>query len=97
MDMICVDFFITYHFMDMICDKKIKAIIVNSGGYRCAKILPMIDYEIVKQNSKIIMGYSDIKSLLIAINQYTELITYHGPMGIDFWNSASIENSHSVS
>lgn len=45
-----------------------------------------IVYDIIKQNPKIIMEYSDLTTLLYAINQYTGLVTYHGPMGIDSWN-----------
>ena len=38
------------------------------GGWGCARILDLLDYNIIQQNPKIIMGYSDITSLLAEQN-----------------------------
>ena len=35
------------------------------------------------------MGYSDITSLLLALNAKTGLVTFHGPVGISTWNEYS--------
>lgn len=64
----------------MINDERIKAIIFASGGYGTGRIAGSIDYNLIKQNPKIIWGYSDITYLHIAIQQQTGLITFHGPM-----------------
>jgi muramoyltetrapeptide carboxypeptidase len=42
-------------------------------------LLPDIDFEVIKKNPKIFVGYSDITSLHLAISQATGLVTFHGP------------------
>lgn len=60
-------------------EKNVKAILTVLGGFNVNQILDDIDYEIIKKNSKIICGYSDITALLIAIYKKTGLVTYYGP------------------
>jgi len=72
-------------------DTSVKAILTMRGGWGCARILDLLDYNLIKSNPKIIMGYSDITSLLIAITNKTGLITFHGPMGYSSWKSFSTE------
>ncbi len=70
-------------------DPNIKAILAMRGGWGCARILNQLDYNLIKTHPKILMGYSDITSLLIAITNKTGLITYHGPMGYSSWKEFS--------
>ena len=49
------------------------------GGAGAPRILPLIDFEKIKNNPKIFCGFSDITALLIAIHQKTGLVTFHGP------------------
>lgn len=65
---------------DMIIDPEVKAIIFARGGYGTGRLADCIDYELIRQNPKIIWGYSDITYLHTAIYQQTGLITFHGPM-----------------
>lgn len=65
---------------DMIADKEVRAIIFARGGYGTGRIAASIDYELIKDNPKIIWGYSDITYLHTAIRQKTGLVTFHGPM-----------------
>lgn len=66
--------------MTAFLDKNVEIIVCADGGYNVNQILPYLDYRIIKQNPKIIIGYSDITALLIAIMNKTNLITYYGPM-----------------
>lgn len=61
-------------------DKSIAGIFCMRGGYGAPRILDLIDYEMIKRNPKIFIGYSDITALHIALNQKSDLITYHSPM-----------------
>lgn len=61
-------------------DKDIKGIFCLRGGYGTTRLLPMLDFEMVKSNPKIFIGYSDISSLHFNINQKSGLVTFHGPM-----------------
>lgn len=67
-------------FHQMVADDGIKAIVFACGGYGTARIASRLDYELIKQHSKIIWGYSDITYLHTAIRQKTGLVTFHGPM-----------------
>lgn len=66
--------------MDAFKDPSVKAIICFRGGYGSSRILPYLNFEIIKENPKIFMGFSDITVLLNSIYEKCSLITYHGPM-----------------
>lgn len=67
-------------FMAFIDDPSIDAIVCGRGGYGVMRILPMLDYNAIREANKPIMGYSDITSLLIAVHQLSGITTYHGPV-----------------
>ncbi|MFC2948891.1 S66 peptidase family protein [Virgibacillus sediminis] len=67
-------------FHDMVKDPDIKAIIFARGGYGTPRIASAVDYQLIRENPKIIWGYSDITYLHTAIRQKTGLVTFHGPM-----------------
>ena len=58
----------------------IKAVFCTRGGYGSLRLLERIDYGLIRKNPKIIVGYSDITALLMAIFKKTGLMTFHGPM-----------------
>ncbi len=64
----------------MFKDDEIKAIFALRGGYGSMRLLNLIDYDLIKNHPKILIGYSDITSLLVAIHQKTGLVTFHGPV-----------------
>ncbi len=71
----------------MFQDTTVEAIIAVRGGYGCARLLPLIDYELIKRNPKLFIGYSDITALQCALYKRTRLITFAGPMvAADFGN-----------
>jgi muramoyltetrapeptide carboxypeptidase len=73
-------------FNTMVRDKDVKAIFTIRGGYGTPRILRMIDYRSLRQNPKIIAGYSDITALQLAIFRKIGLVTFSGPMtGSDMW------------
>ena len=65
---------------DMFCNKDIDGIICLRGGYGTPRILNLLDYEMIKNNPKVFVGYSDITALHTAFNQLSDLVTFHGPM-----------------
>lgn len=75
-------------FMDMFEDRQVDMVLCMRGGYGSMRILPFIDYEIVKNNPKIFIGYSDITTLLNTLNSKCNLITFHGPMGNSNFNDS---------
>ena len=64
-------------------DKNVKAIITGIGGHNVNQILDYIDYDLIKNNPKIICGFSDITALVNSIYAKTGMITY---LGVQFFS-----------
>ncbi|MCS6808517.1 MAG: LD-carboxypeptidase [Candidatus Kapabacteria bacterium] len=67
-------------FMEFVNNKEIGAIICMRGGYGVMRILPMLDFEAIQRNPKIICGFSDITALVNTVYQRCNLVAFHGPM-----------------
>lgn len=65
---------------NMFKDKEVDGIICIRGGYGSPRILELLDYDLIRENPKVFIGYSDISALHIALNQLSNLVTFHGPM-----------------
>jgi len=63
----------------MFSDPDIKAIFCARGGYGSARLLNNIDFDLIRKNPKVIVGFSDLTALLIAIYKQSGLVTIHGP------------------
>ncbi len=70
--------------MDMFVNPDIDAIICARGGYGANRVLPLLNYDVIKAHPKIFMGYSDITAFNTSITQNTGLVTFHGPMLVTF-------------
>jgi muramoyltetrapeptide carboxypeptidase len=66
--------------MAMFADKKAKAIICVRGGYGSGRLCSTLDFELICQHPKILIGYSDITSLHCAFLKKANLVSFHGPM-----------------
>jgi len=64
----------------MFRDPEVKAVFAIRGGYGSAQLLDKIDYELIRKNPKIFLGYSDITALHLAIHKRTGLVSFHGPV-----------------
>jgi muramoyltetrapeptide carboxypeptidase len=74
----------------MFKNKYVKAIICVRGGYGTPRLVDKIDYRIIRNHPKILVGYSDITALQLAIFQKTGMITFAGPMpAVDFYNEVN--------
>jgi len=71
--------------------KDVKGIVCARGGYGCSRILPLLDYDLIKSNPKVLTGYSDITALLCGIFVKTDLVCFHGPVGISSFNEFSVK------
>ncbi len=86
----------TKDLMEKFSDKSVKGIVCARGGYGCTRILPLLDYDIIRANPKVLIGYSDITALLYGIYQKAGLISFHGPVGTSTFNDYSVNNFKSV-
>jgi muramoyltetrapeptide carboxypeptidase len=65
--------------MNMFANDKVDAIFASRGGYGAMRVLPHLDFGVIRDNPKIFIGYSDITTLHVSIHQRTGLVTFHGP------------------
>lgn len=71
----------------------VKAIIEIRGGFGSTQLLSKLDYKLIGENPKILIGFSDITALLIAIQEKTGLVTFHGPMpGVFTWTKLTTQS-----
>ena len=71
--------------MEMFTNPDIKGILAMRGGSGCARVLPFLDYAVIKQNCKPFIGMSDISALLTAFYTKAEITSFHGPVGYSTW------------
>jgi len=64
---------------DLVRDREVKAIIASIGGNHSCHLLPRLDFELIRRNPKIFMGYSDMTVLTVAMWQMAGLVTFNGP------------------
>ncbi|MEG0856511.1 MAG: LD-carboxypeptidase [Terrisporobacter sp.] len=64
----------------MFLDKDVDVVWCIRGGYGCGRILDLIDFTIIRDHPKLLIGFSDITALHICINQMCDLATNHGIM-----------------
>ncbi len=77
-------------------DSTIKAIISARGGYGCARLLPFLDWDLIAANPKIVLGFSDVTALLIAIQQQTGIVTFHGPSASMPWPQSTLDSLQEI-
>jgi len=82
--------------MGMFTREDVDAIWCVRGGYGSIRILDLLDYEQIRKNPKVFIGYSDITALLTSIYQETGLVTFHGPVGTSDFNRFSMNSMKKV-
>jgi len=64
----------------LFADRNIKAILCAKGGFGSLRILPLLDFEMIRRHPKIFAGFSDVSALLWALYSRCGLVTFHGPV-----------------
>lgn len=70
----------------------VKAIWCIRGGNGCNRLLPQLDYRLIRKNPKSLIGFSDITALSLGMYRKTGLISFHGPIGA--WDFTDIDRQH---
>jgi muramoyltetrapeptide carboxypeptidase len=71
-------------------DPEVRAVLPIRGGWGSSRLLPFLDFDSIRRNPKIVLGYSDITALLLSIHAKTGLVTLHGPNGMGRWDEFSV-------
>lgn len=78
-------------FMRFVLDPEIDCIMAVRGGYGVMRILPAIDFDAIRANPKIIIGYSDITALVNAVYSKSNLIGFHGPVATSSFDAYTLD------
>jgi muramoyltetrapeptide carboxypeptidase len=73
----------------MFADKDARAVFAVRGGWGCARILPHLDYQLIRANPKLLVGFSDITALHMALAARAGFTTIHGPNAASAWGKLS--------
>lgn len=65
---------------EMFARPEVRAVFCLRGGYGSLRLLSHLDYDLIRSNPKILVGFSDITALHLAIGRRCGLVTFHGPM-----------------
>lgn len=74
----------------MFADPSVDAIMAMAGGYGAMRILPYLNYDVIRANPKALIGYSDITALHCALHRKCGLVTYHGQTALSRFSDYSI-------
>ena len=80
----------------MFADKVVRAVVCARGGWGAARLLPLLDYDTIRRNPKVLLGFSDITALHCGIHARTGLVTFHGPTGSSSWNEFNADQFRRV-
>jgi len=69
----------------MFRDDRVDAVVCMRGGYGVTRILDRVDFDVIRANPKLLLGYSDITARHTAIHEKVGMVTIHGPMPDSVW------------
>ena len=67
---------------EMFRRREVRAVLCARGGYGCNYLLPHLDLGLVRRNPKVVVGCSDVTTLLTYLCDAAGLVTFHGPMAV---------------
>ncbi|MCJ8158741.1 LD-carboxypeptidase [Sphingomonas sp. LaA6.9] len=73
----------------MYADDSVRAVFAVRGGWGCARILPLLDFNLIRANPKLLVGFSDITALHLAFAARAGFTTIHGPNAASSWGKQS--------
>lgn len=77
-------------------DEGVAGLVAIRGGWGCARMLPYLDWPTIRANPKIVLGYSDVTSLLLALYARTGLVGFHGPVATSSFSDFTLESMRAL-
>lgn len=65
---------------ELFADPSVKAIVFARGGYGTQRVLPFLNFTVLEKNPKIVVGYSDMTTLLSYLLDHLSWVVFHGPV-----------------
>ena len=81
---------------EMFADPAVHGILAMTGRSGGGRMLPLLDYELIRRNPKVLGGFSDLTALINAVHARTGLVTFHCPMASSEWRPYSVEHFRAV-
>lgn len=76
----------------MFADPSVHGLLAMTGGAGGNRMLPLVDYELIRRHPKFVGGFSDLTALINAVYAKTGLVTFHAPLGVSEWNAFSVDH-----
>ncbi|CAA9536024.1 MAG: Muramoyltetrapeptide carboxypeptidase [uncultured Sphingosinicella sp.] len=80
----------------MFADDKVRAVFAVRGGWGSARILPYLNYDLIRATPKLLVGFSDITALHMALAARAGFTTIHGPNAASAWGELSRNSFRSI-
>lgn len=80
----------------MFADPSVHGILAMTGGSGGNRMLPLVDYDLIRRHPKFLGGFSDLTALINAVHQQTGLVTFHCPVATSEWNPFSVAQFRAV-
>jgi muramoyltetrapeptide carboxypeptidase len=74
----------------------VKAVLAITGGWGCARLLPHLDWEMIRRNPKVVAGFSDLTGLHCGLGARTGLVSFHSPNLLATWPAFSADHFRRV-
>lgn len=80
----------------MFLDPEVKAILAVRGGWGSARLIPLLDFDLIRKNAKIFCGFSDNTTLHLAFLKHAGMVSFHGPNGNAEWSDLTRDSFQKV-
>jgi muramoyltetrapeptide carboxypeptidase len=80
----------------LFADPAVAGILAVTGGSGANRVLPHLDYGLIRAHPKFLGGFSDLTALITAVHQRSGLVTFHAPLGRSEWNTFTVEHFKAV-
>jgi len=80
----------------LFADPEVAGILAVTGGSGANRVLPLLDYDLIRRHPKWLGGFSDLTALITAVHVKTGLVTFHSPLGRSSWNPFSTRHFQAV-
>jgi muramoyltetrapeptide carboxypeptidase len=80
----------------LFADPGVHSILAVTGGSGANRVLPLLDYGLIRRNPKFLGGFSDLTALIGAVHAKAGLVTFHSPLGRSEWNAFSVAQFKAV-
>ncbi len=80
----------------LFADPQVAGLLAVTGGSGANRVLPHLDFELMRQNPKFLGGFSDLTALITAVNVQCGMVTFHSPLGRSEWNPFSVAQFKAV-